>query len=54
MLIKDKWDQMNQEAKDRSRDPSSPVRNLGTSPSMAQFLQLTIALDKLADRFPSN
>ncbi len=35
-----------------SRDTSSPVRTTATS--MSQFLQLTIALDKLADRFPTN
>jgi len=53
MLIKDKWDQMNQ-TKERSRDTSSPARTLGASTSMAQFLQLTIALDKLAHRFSTN
>ncbi len=37
-----------------SRDTSSPSRTLGTSTSMAQFLQLTIALDKLADRLSMN
>jgi hypothetical protein len=68
MLIKDKWDQMNQARERRylikfekfdlniffRRDSSSPNRTLGTSPSMAQFLQLTIALDKLADRLSTN
>jgi len=53
MLIKDQWDQMNQ-TKERSRDTSSPARTLGASTSMAQFLQLTIALDKLAHRFSTN
>ncbi|CAF1443169.1 unnamed protein product [Adineta steineri] len=46
MLIKDKWDQMNQEAKDQSYSRKLPT-------SMAQFLQLTVILDKLADRFSS-
>ncbi|CAF0737919.1 unnamed protein product [Rotaria sordida] len=53
MLIKDQWDQMNQ-AKERSRDTSSPVRMLTISTSMAQFIQLTVALDKLADRYSMN
>ncbi|CAF1161959.1 unnamed protein product [Rotaria sp. Silwood1] len=53
MLIKDQWDQMNQ-AKEQNRDTASPTRMLKTSTSMAQFLQLTVALDKLADRISMN
>ncbi|CAF3436539.1 unnamed protein product [Rotaria socialis] len=54
MLIKDQWDLMNQ-VKERSRDSSSPpARTSSAATSMAQYLQLTIALDKLADRFAIN
>ncbi|CAF4901387.1 unnamed protein product, partial [Rotaria sp. Silwood1] len=53
ILIKDQWDQMNQ-AKEQNRDTASPTRMLKASTSMAQFLQLTVALDKLADRISMN
>ncbi|CAF2494904.1 unnamed protein product [Rotaria sp. Silwood2] len=53
MLLKDQWDQMHQ-TKEQSRDTPSPTRILKTSTSMAQFLQFTVALDKLADRISTN
>ncbi|CAF1504822.1 unnamed protein product [Adineta ricciae] len=51
MLIKEKLDQMPQEAKDRSHISTfNTPKSTTTAPTMAQFLQLMLALDKLADR----